>query len=176
MHFACGAESGVTSPPTARPRAPSVLSARESMPQGTTGAQLRAVGWEEAACVHTLRQNAQTVDVLMAQGLMPAWLRGWPSMHRGGGGHRPHHEGRRGGRLPVPRPQALRRRTCRRSRWRRQVARSTGLWRSSGQTCLSSLLFLFFYGGDEVVLLVSFVYGSAFWRNWGEGDVVRPPL
>ena len=176
MHFACGVEGGAISPPTARPRTRDAPSVRRGMLQRTTGARLRAVEWEEAVCVHTLRQNVQTVEVLMAQGLMPAWPRRLPNMHPGGGGHRPHHEGKRGGRFLVLRPRASRWRTYRRSRWRRQKAGSTGLWRSSRQTCsfFSFFLLLFFYGDDEVVLLFSFVYGSVFWRIWGEGDVVRP--
>ena len=52
-----------------------------------------------------------------------------------------------------------------------------GLWRSSGQTC-SFLSFCFFsvMGAMRVLYLFSFVYGSAFWWIWGEGDVVRPQL
>ena len=140
MHFACGVGSGVMPPPTVRPRTLSVPSARRGTLRRTTGALLRAAGWEEAACAYTLRQNAQTVEVLTAQGLMPAWPRRLPNMHRGGGGRHPHHEGKRGGRFLELRPRASRRRTYRRSRWRRQETRSTGLWRSSGQTCLFPLL------------------------------------
>ena len=57
-HFAYGAESGAMSPPTARPRTPSALSARQGTLRETTGAQLRGVGWEEAACVHTTAKCA----------------------------------------------------------------------------------------------------------------------
>ena len=60
------------SPPTARPRTLSVLSVRRGMLQMTTGAQLRVVGWEEAACVHTLWRSAQTVEVLTVQERRPA--------------------------------------------------------------------------------------------------------
>ena len=89
--------------------------------------------------MHTPR-SAQTAEVLTAQELMAVWPRRSPSMHLGGGGHHPHRGGRRGGRLPVMRPRTRRGgRTYRRSRWRRQKVRSTGLWRSSGQTCFSSL-------------------------------------
>ena len=158
MHCVCGAESGVMLLPIARPMNQSVPSAHYGILRGTTSALLRAVGWEEAACVHTLQQSALTVEVLMEQGLTPAWPRGSPCMHRGGGGHHPHHEGKRGRRSLVPRPWASRRRTYRRSRWRRQEARSTELWRSSGQLCaFLSFCFLFGYGGDEGVLLLSFV-------------------
>ena len=140
MHFVCGAEGGDMSPPTARPRTPSVLSARQGMLRETTDARLRDVGWEEAACVHTLRQSAQTVEVLMAQGRMPARPRRSPSTQQGGGGHRPHHEGRRGGRSLAPRPRALRRRRYRRSRWRRRKERGMGQLRSSGRACFSFCL------------------------------------
>ena len=110
----------------------------------------------------------------MAQGLMPVWPRRLPSMHPGGGGHRPHHEGKRRGRFLLPRPQASRRRTYRRSRWRRRGERDLGPQRSSGRFVSLFLLSLSGYGGDGVVLLFPFVLGCAFWRKWGEGDVVRP--
>ena len=143
-HFACGVESGVMSPPTARQGTPSVLSAHRSMLQRTTGAPLRDVGWDEAVCVHTLRQSAQTVEVLMAQGRMPAWPRRSPSMHRGGGGHRPQHGGIGRGRSLALRLRTPRRRAHRRSRWRRWEERSTRPLGSSGRRgfCFFSFYFL----------------------------------
>ena len=61
----CG-EWGYVTPTATRPRGPGVLSALRSMLRGTTVAQLRAAGWEEAICAHTLRQSARTVEVLTA--------------------------------------------------------------------------------------------------------------
>ena len=131
MRCAFGAGSGVMSPPTAtRPGGPSVLSAPGSTLQGTTVARLKAVGWEEAVCAHTLRRGARTVEVLTAQGLMHARLRRSPSTQQGGGGHRPHHGGSRGGRLLVVRPRASRRRASRRLRV--LLSRRGREWRSRG--------------------------------------------
>ena len=62
MLFAFGVVSGVTLPLIAmRPRNPSVPSALWNTPRETTAARLRAAGWEEAACAHTLRLVLTTV-------------------------------------------------------------------------------------------------------------------
>ena len=55
MCCAGGVGSGVMSPPIASPGSLSVPSAQRITLQETTDAQLRAVGWEEAGCAHTLR-------------------------------------------------------------------------------------------------------------------------
>ena len=115
IHFTSDAESGVTLPLTATgPGDRSVPSVPRSMLRGTTAAQLRAVGWEEAVCAHTLRQSARIMEALTAQGLMPVRLGESPNTQQGGGGHRPHHGGRRGGRLLMKRPRVSRRRASRR--------------------------------------------------------------
>ena len=91
--FVFGAVSGVMSPPTAtRLRGPSVLSTLRSTLRGTAVTRLRAVGWEEAVCAHTLRRSVRTVEVLTAQGPMPAQLRS-PSTQLGVGVTAPTTEG-----------------------------------------------------------------------------------
>ena len=98
MHFASVVVSGVISPPTAmRPRDASVLSAPRRTLRGTTGAQLRAAGWEEVVCAHTLRRSVRTVEVLTAQGLMPARPRRSPRTQQGVEATAPAGEGEEGG-------------------------------------------------------------------------------
>ena len=161
--FAFGAVSGVTLPLiVTRPRNLGVLSALRNTPQETTAARLRAAGWEKAACAHTLRQSARTVEALMGREQMLARPRGSPSMQKGGGGHHPRHGGRRG-RLPVWRPQASRR-AGRRSKWRRWKGKSMGPWRSSEPLSrfFSSLVYV--SGGDDVVfsfLLLCLLFGGS---------------
>ena len=152
--FTYGAVSGVMSPPiAARPRGPGVLPALRSILRGTTIAQLRVVGWEEAVCAHTLRRSVRTVEVLTAQGPMPARPKRSPSTQRGDGGHRPHRGGSRGGRLLVLRPRVSRRRASRRSRvlpsrwWRGWRSRGLVLW--GRRECL---VFFFFVSVLSVFL------------------------
>ena len=173
MLFAFVAASGVTSPHTAmRPRNPGVPSVPRSTPQETIAARLRAAGWEEAACVHTLRQSARTVEALMERERMLARPRGSPSTQPGGGGRHPRHEGRRE-RLLVRRPRASRR-ADRRSRWGRRREGSMGPGRSSGPMSLSFPLSLVYVSGGDVVF--SPFLCLLFRWSWGKVDVVKPPL
>ena len=80
MLFAFDVVSGVISPLIAtRPRNLGVLSVPWNTPQETTAARLRAAGCEEAACAHTLRRSARTVEALMGREQMLARPRGSPS-------------------------------------------------------------------------------------------------
>ena len=174
MCCACGVGSGVISPPTASPENLSVPSAQRTTLQRTTDAQFRAVGWEEAGCAHTLRRSAQTVEVLMVQGRMPALPGRSPSMQRGGGGHRPHHGGSRGGRLQRPRPRPPREgsRASRRPRWRRWEERSRG----HGGVVDLCLVFLFVSCplclGVKVLFSLFFLFVGLLFGGSGEKEML----